>query len=135
VLSVTHGTLSVTRGGSGLSSNDVDYSNGNATVTITGTLAEINAVLKGTSGAALSYDTTSDNPPATATLSVKITDDGTGLGGALSHTATSTINIAPSTTRRASTAARRSASRKTARPTPRSARSTPPIRTRPSPTR
>ena len=83
ILNVSAGTSGVTVGGDGTSS-----------VTLTGTLAQINALLNTDGASTVSYTETNDNPAATVTLTLQINDQGnTGTGGAQSGSDTSTINI------------------------------------------
>ena len=90
-LSVTEGTLTVTAGTSGAAVSG----NGTSTVTITGTLAQINALLNTDSTSTVSYIDNISPPSASATLTLSINDNGnTGTGGALTSSDTATINIA-----------------------------------------
>lgn len=97
-LSATSGILTVTAGNSGITSVT---GNGSASVTVTGTLAQINNLLAGTdtgSGSAgtIYYNANSDNPAASATLTLLVNDTGdSGSGGALTGSDTAVINIAP----------------------------------------
>src|SRR5204863_6967404 len=89
-LSVTEGTLTVTAGTSGA----VVTNSGSSSVTITGTVAQVNALFNPTLPAALPIVDNTDTPSATSTLTLSVNDNGnTGTGGALVSTATSTINI------------------------------------------
>ena len=89
-LSVVSGTLTATAGTTGASI----AGSGSATLTLTGTVTQINNLLLGAGGATLDYVIASDTPPATDTLTLAIDDGGnTGLGGALNASANSTINI------------------------------------------
>ena len=69
---------------------------GTNTLTLTGTITQINNLLAGSGSATLSYVINSDTPPASDTLSVLVNDNGnTGSGGALTGLPDSaTINIA-----------------------------------------
>ena len=91
-LSVGEGTLTVTAGGSGASVSN----SGTSSVTINGTVAQINALLNTDATSTVSYIDSSDTPAASTTLSLSVNDNGnTGSGGALpSNIATATINIA-----------------------------------------
>jgi 6-phosphogluconolactonase (cycloisomerase 2 family) len=92
-LSVTQGILNVTAGSSGVTNVTGD---GTGSVTITGTLAAINALLNTDGTSTVSYTETNDNPSATVTLTLQINDQGnTGTGGAQTGSDTSTINITP----------------------------------------
>ncbi|MDB5505344.1 MAG: hypothetical protein JWR89_5246, partial [Tardiphaga sp.] len=71
-LTVGEGILNVTAGGSGATVSD----SGNPTVTITGTLAQINALLGGDASSTVSYVANSDNPSAHTTLTFSVTDNG-----------------------------------------------------------
>jgi hypothetical protein len=88
-LSVTGGILNVTAGGSGATVTD----SGTSSVTISGTLAEINALLNTDGTSSVDYVETNDNPPATETLTLAINDNGNTGGGALTGSDTATINI------------------------------------------
>jgi 6-phosphogluconolactonase (cycloisomerase 2 family) len=89
-LSVTQGVLNITAGTSGVTVG----TNGTSSVTLTGTLAQINALLNTDGTSTVSYTETNDNPSATVTLTLQINDQGnTGTGGAQTGTDTSTINI------------------------------------------
>ena len=90
-LSVVSGTLTVTAGttGAGVSGS------GTNSVTLTGTLTQINNLLAGNLGATASYIISSDAPPASDTLTLSVNDGGnTGSGGAQSGSDSATINIA-----------------------------------------
>ncbi|MDE8653109.1 tandem-95 repeat protein [Novosphingobium album (ex Liu et al. 2023)] len=83
VLNVAPGTTGVTLAGSGSDS-----------VTLTGTLAQIQALLDGTLGATITYLAHTDDPPASASLTATVDDQGnTGPGGAMTDTAVATIQI------------------------------------------
>ncbi|HLS86476.1 MAG TPA: tandem-95 repeat protein, partial [Burkholderiales bacterium] len=84
-LTVGEGVLDVSAGATGASVAGA----GTGNVTITGTLAQVNALLGGAAGATLSYFNASDTPSASTTLTLTASD------GALSSTATATITIAP----------------------------------------
>ncbi|CDX46534.1 Outer membrane adhesin like proteiin (modular protein) [Mesorhizobium sp. ORS 3359] len=91
-LSVGEGTLTGTAGNSGATVSG----SGSSSLTISGTLAQINSFLG--SGAAststLSYTDNTDTPSASTTLSLSINDNGnTGTGGSLVGGAASTITI------------------------------------------
>ncbi len=89
-LSVTSGVLTVLAGSSGVTVTN----SGTAAVTLTGTLAQINALLAGTGGATITYLQSSNTPPASATLTLGVNDQGnTGTGGARTGSDTATINI------------------------------------------
>jgi hypothetical protein len=90
VLSVTEGVLNVTAGGSGASVSG----SGTSSVTITGTLAQINALLATDATSTVSYIDDSDTPGASATLTLAVDDNGnTGTPGARNGSDTATINI------------------------------------------
>ena len=90
-VSVTAGTLSASAGSTGVSVGG----SGTATVTLTGTFAQINNLLAGVSSGTLTYLNSSDTPPASVTLTLSVNDGGnTGSGGAQSGSDTATINIA-----------------------------------------
>ena len=88
-LSVTEGTLIVAPGGSGATV----AGSGTAAVTITGTLAQINALL-GTNTGTVAYLNSSDTPPASAILTLAVNDQGNTGGGAQTDSDTAVINIA-----------------------------------------
>lgn len=88
-VSVSVGTLSVTPGTTGVTVTN----NNSGSVTLTGTTAEINALLSGSAGGKLVF-----NPGVTvatsANLTVSVNDLGnTGTGGALSASDSATINL------------------------------------------
>ncbi len=90
-LSVDHGVLGVLAGSSGAA---VD-GNGTGTVMITGTLAQIQALLGGEADSAVGYLAADDAPPATASLTVLVDDGGNGADEALSASVVETIHIQP----------------------------------------
>jgi VCBS repeat-containing protein len=90
-LSVGEGVLNVTTGGSGA----LVTNSGTSSVTITGTLTQINALLNTDGTSTVSYTETQDNPSASTTLTLGINDNGNTGGGALSASDTATINITP----------------------------------------
>ncbi|HYD11759.1 MAG TPA: Ig-like domain-containing protein, partial [Allosphingosinicella sp.] len=80
-LSVDYGILTVTAGGSGASV----AGSGTSSVTITGTLAEIAALLDTDATSLVSFTPNTDNPPPSATLTVTANDGGaTGADPGLS---------------------------------------------------
>ena len=63
-------------------------------MTITGTVAQINALLSTNGTSTVSYTDNTDTPAASATLTLTINDNGnTGTGGPLTGSDTATINI------------------------------------------
>ena len=88
-LSVSEGTLTVTAGTSGA----VVGGSGSNTVTVTGTLAQINALLNTDGSSTVSYIDATDTPSASATLTLSINDNGNSGGAALSGSDTAIINI------------------------------------------
>jgi hypothetical protein len=89
-LSVVSGTLTVTDGTTGVTV----AGSGSNSVTLTGTVVQINNLLAGNLGATASYLINSNEPPATDTLTLLVDDQGnTGSGGPQSDLASSTINI------------------------------------------
>jgi hypothetical protein len=66
---------------------------GTGSVTLDGTLAQINAFLAGTGGASLSYLIATDAPPASDTFTLTVNDLGYSGGPAQSGSDTATINI------------------------------------------
>jgi hypothetical protein len=89
-LSVGEGVLNVTPGGSGAVVNN----SGTNAVTITGTVAQINALLNTDGTSTVSYIGNTDTPSASTPLTLLIHDNGnTGTGGDHSSSDTATINI------------------------------------------
>ena len=91
-LSVVEGTLTVAAGTSGVTV----AGSGTGSVTLTGTVAQINALLASAGGAAgtISYIDNTDTPSASTVLTLSVNDAGnTGTGGALAGSDTATINI------------------------------------------
>ena len=67
---------------------------GTSSVTITGTVAQVNALLNTNPTSTVLDVYSTDTPSATSTLTLTVHDNGnTGTGGDLGSTATSTINI------------------------------------------
>ena len=88
-LSVTEGTLTVTAGSSGaLVSNS-----GTSSVTVMGTVAQINDLLNTNGSSTVSYSDNTDTPSAGASLTLTVHDNGNTGGGDLSASDTATINI------------------------------------------
>ena len=98
-LDVGEGNLSGSAGDSGV----VIGGSNSSTVTLTGTVAEINDLLAGTSTGTLSYLNSSNDPSASTTLTFTVNDGGntgsdpglTGDGSSEEDEATTTINITP----------------------------------------
>ena len=88
-LAVSDGILNVAAGTSGAGVAN----SGTASVTITGTLAQINALLNTNGASGVSYVENDGNPGTTATLSLTIHDNGNTGGGDLSSTDTAILNI------------------------------------------
>src|SRR6476661_8716653 len=88
-LSVTEGALNVAAGTSGA----VVSNSGTSSVTITGTVAQINALLSTNATSTVSYIDNTDAPGASATLTLNVNDNGNTGGGALQSSDTATINI------------------------------------------
>jgi hypothetical protein len=90
-VSVDYGLLNASAGTSGV----VLSGSGTATVTISGTLAQINDFLSTNGTSSFGYVPNTDTPPASTTLHLQVNDNGnTGSGGSLSSTIhNSTINI------------------------------------------
>ena len=82
--------LNVTAGGSGAIVNN----SGTSAVTITGTAAQINALLNTDATSAVGYVDNNDVPAASTMLTLLIHDNGNTGGGDLSSSDTATINIA-----------------------------------------
>ncbi len=93
-LSVVSGTLTVTAGASGVSV----LGSGSNSVSLTGTVAQINDLLAGNLGATANYVINNDAPPASDTLTLLINDQGnTGSGGARAARPTRRSTSRPST--------------------------------------
>ncbi|MDB5518443.1 MAG: hypothetical protein JWQ17_5201, partial [Tardiphaga sp.] len=89
-LSVGEGTLNVTAGSSGASVSG----SGTASVTIKGTLSQINNLLRTDATSTVSYIDNSDTPAASTILTLQVDDGGnTGSGGARTGSTTTTIAI------------------------------------------
>jgi hypothetical protein len=88
-LSVGEGTLTVTAGTSGAAVTG----SGTSAVTISGTLAQINALLNTNATSAVSYTDTNPSPVASTVLTLSIIDNGNTGGGALTASDTAAINI------------------------------------------
>ncbi|HEX5358260.1 MAG TPA: DUF4347 domain-containing protein, partial [Aquabacterium sp.] len=89
-LSVVSGTLTVSAGTTGVTVGN----SGTSSVTLTGTVTQINNLLAGSLSGTVSYIINSDAPPASDTLTLGIDDQGnTGSGGAKTGSDTATINI------------------------------------------
>ena len=91
-LAVTEGRLTATSGDSGASV----AGSGSGSLVISGTTAEIDAVLGGSGSSTLVYVDADNTPSASASLSLTVDDNGnTGVGGALTASTTSTIAVTP----------------------------------------
>ncbi len=89
-LSVGEGVLTVTAGTSGATVTN----SGSASVTISGTTAEIDALLNTDATSAVAYVDANATPAASTALTLSIDDNGhTGAGGPLTGAATATIDI------------------------------------------
>ena len=89
-LAVTYGILTVTAGTSGATVTG----SGSSSVTIEGSVAEINDLLRTNTTSTVTYTADSNAPPASATLTLTVDDNGnTGFGGAKTASDTATINI------------------------------------------
>ncbi|GAB2174444.1 Ig-like domain-containing protein [Dongia sp. agr-C8] len=88
-LKVGEGELNITKGSTGVSV----FGNGDDTVTITGTLTQINNLLAGSNGGVVSYFNNDDTPSSQTTLTMKINDEGFTGGGDLTATDTAIIYI------------------------------------------
>ena len=87
---VAFGTITATAGTSGATLSG----SGTDTLTISGTLAQINALLTTDHTSTLAYQVNSNTPPASTNLTFTVNDGGnTGSGGALSSTLTANIAI------------------------------------------
>ncbi len=93
-LSVGEGVLNVSTGANAVSVAD---GNGTSTVTLSGTVDDLNALLAGNNDGSIVYNDNAADPASSTTLTLTIDDNGnTGTGGYKSATATATIDIAPS---------------------------------------
>ncbi len=98
VISVGEGTITIAEGDSGVT---IDAGNGSGSVTILGSIAQINNLLTGGGTGTISYLNSSDTPSASTTITVLVNDAGnTGADPGLTADATSeegsnsqTINI------------------------------------------
>jgi VCBS repeat-containing protein len=91
-LSVSEGIINVTSGTSGT----VVGNSGTSSVTISGTLDQINALLQNAGAGTLSYIDTSDDPASSVTLTLSVNDNGyTGIPGSATGSNTATIDITP----------------------------------------
>ncbi|MBL8829429.1 MAG: cadherin domain-containing protein, partial [Planctomycetaceae bacterium] len=89
-LSVGEGTLNVAAGATGATV----VNSGTSTVTLTGTVTQINNLLAGASGATVTYVDSTDTPSASTVLTLAVNDQGnSGSGGALTASDTATINL------------------------------------------
>jgi VCBS repeat-containing protein len=94
-LAVTEGVITIFTGSTGVGVSN----SGTSSVTITGTVTQINDLLAGNGGATVNYfDGPNqfdgyDAPSATATLTMTVHDNGNTGGGDLSSSDTATINI------------------------------------------
>ena len=91
-LSVGEGILTVAAGTSGVTGIT---GNGSSSVSVSGTLTQLNALLASTGAAGtIVYNDNTDTPAANTTLTLSINDNGnTGSGGALTGSHSSTIDI------------------------------------------
>ncbi|MEO7687773.1 MAG: FG-GAP-like repeat-containing protein [Sphingomonas sp.] len=91
-LGVDYGVLHLEAGGTAVVITDNDT----GLVTLSGTMADINALLNDDATSVVTYTADDDFPPATATLTLGIDDGGnSGEGGNLTGSATTIINITP----------------------------------------
>ena len=89
-VSVDYGVLTITAGTSGAAVSG----SGTGSVSIVGTLAQINALLGTDASSGVDFAADTATPPATATLTLSLDDGGaTGPGGPLSASASATITI------------------------------------------
>ncbi|WP_345530972.1 putative Ig domain-containing protein [Viridibacterium curvum] len=88
-LSVTSGTLTVAAGTTGVGVSG----SGSNSVTLSGTLAQINNLLAGSGASSIGYVINSDTPPASDTLTLAVNDNGNTGGGNLTDSESVTINI------------------------------------------
>ena len=91
-LSVGYGVLNVTAGDSEAT---VISGNGTGSVVISGTIAQINSLLKTDTASTITYTPDTDAPPGSTSFTVSVNDGGnTGSGGALTGSDSETITIA-----------------------------------------
>lgn len=91
-LGVDYGVLHLEAGGTAVTITDND----SYLVTLTGTVAEINALLNGDATSVVTYTADDDFPPSSTTLTLSIDDGGnSGDGGDMTASATATIDITP----------------------------------------
>jgi VCBS repeat-containing protein len=89
-LSVSEGIIDVTSGTSGT----VIANTGTSSVTISGTLDQINALLNTTGAGTISYTDTSHDPAPSVTLTLSVNDNGnTGIAGTAIGSNTATIDV------------------------------------------
>lgn len=89
-LGVDYGVLHLEAGGTSVLITDNDT----GLVTLSGTIANINALLNGDATSVVTYTADDDSPPSSATLTLDIDDGGnSGDGGVLTSSATATIDI------------------------------------------
>jgi hypothetical protein len=89
-LSVGEGTITVTAGNSNVTNIN---NNGGGSVSFDGTLAELNALLDGSSTGTVVYNDPSHTPGASTTLTLQVDDNGHTGGSALTTSAAQTVDI------------------------------------------
>ena len=97
-LSVSEGTITIAAGDSGVAV--FDGTNGTGSVTFSGTISQINALLNhstGTTGGTIVYTDNAATPGffSAQTLKLTVDDNGSNGGSPLSDSASATINVAP----------------------------------------
>jgi len=91
-LGVDYGVLHLEAGGTAVVVTDNDT----GLVTLSGTIADINALLNDDASSVVTYTADDDFPPSSTTLTLSIDDGGnSGDGGSLTADATATIDITP----------------------------------------
>ncbi len=88
-LAVGEGILTVAAGDSGVTNIT---GNGTGSVTFSGTVAQINALLNASTGTVV-YNDNTDTPSSSTTLTLTVHDNGNTGGGDLTATASATIDI------------------------------------------
>ena len=89
-LSVGEGTLNVSAGTSGATVTN----SGTSSVTLNGTVAQINALLNTNGTSSVAYVDNTDTPSASTTLTMTVNDNGnTGSGGSLTNADSATFAI------------------------------------------
>ncbi len=94
-LAVTYGVLDLTAGTSGAT---IVSGNGTSSVVVSGTLAQLDALLRTDAASTITYTPNTDAPPASAALTVSVEDNSAEVGSANADIAITSVNDAPSGT-------------------------------------